>query len=495
MESKSKEVINVFWFKRDLRLYDSPALSAALDNPHPILLLYIFEPSLFLDDHYSQRHLNFIIESILDLNKELANYKAEIVCFQEEAISIFNQLSTTYQINKIFSTVETGIDLTYKRDLKVKSFCREEKVIWQEYPQNGVTRGRTNRDLWREELNDFLKKSIVPIDLNQLKAISKASIMQSKMTSKPFEPKLQTHSFQKGGRTEGLRWMQSFFEERVKHYGSYISQPELSRKGCSRLSPYFAWGNLSTREVYQKGLRLARNSPYKKQLEAFLSRLKWQSHFIQKFESEPRMEFEAVNRAFLHLNQPIREDYIERWKSGNTGYPLVDASMRAVEKTGYLNFRMRSLVVSFLTHHLFQPFTTGAKWLAQKFLDFEPGIHYSQMQMQAGLTGINVVRVYNPVTNALKYDSDAVFIKKYVPELSSLPIPFVHEPWKMTPMECMMYEFEYGVDYPLRIVDIKETRKKALETLYGLRKSESCQLEMRRILDQHTLHSSGSRFP
>ncbi len=202
---------------------------------------------------------------------------------------------------------------------------------------------------------------------------------------------------------------------------------------------------------------------------------------------EPRIEFEAFNKGYLDLDQPKDDEFIIAWKSGKTGYPLVDASIRAVVETGYLNFRMRSMTVSFLVHHFFQHFSVGSSWLASQFLDFEPGIHYGQFQMQAGFTATNTIRIYNPTKNALDHDPEAVFIKQWVPELKNLPPALAIEPWNMTSTEMEFYNFQLGKDYPDRILDITETRKQALKILYGVRKNKLTQEEKKRILDTHTL--------
>jgi len=489
------EEINVFWFKRDLRLHDNPSLSLALKSNLPLALVYIHEPSLQADPNYSPRHFQFIGESLVDLQNELKNQKIELLIFKGEVIEVLDQLQQSYRIKRLYSHLEVGIGLTFQRDLNVKKWCKINDVVWHEKAQNAVVRGLRNRITWREDMQAFMTATLATFAPDRSTFITSKRLHKSLITDPFNQAPITEHGFQKGGRRAGLKYCASFFADRVKNYSSHLSKPELSRRGCSRLSPYFAWGCLSTREIYQKTLLEYDGSPWKMQLKSFSSRLVWQSHFIQKFESETRMENQPLNRVYFDLDKEVNDTFIEAWKKGQTGYPLIDAAMRCVVQTGFLNFRLRSMIVSFLTHHLYQPFTAGSQWLARQFLDFEPGIHYAQFQMQAGLTGINIVRVYNPTGNAIDHDPEATFIKKYVPELAALPSVFAIEPWKLTEMEALMYNFDYGKDYPKRIVDISDTRKKALDTLYALRETETGKKEIARILNKHTLHASGNRIP
>ena len=143
-------------------------------------------------------------------------------------------------------------------------------------------------------------------------------------------------------------------------------------------------------------------------------------------------------------------------------------------------------MASFLTHLLWQPWQEGARYLARMFLDYEPGIHFPQFQMQAGTTGVNTIRVYNPVKQSLEKDKNANFIKKWVPELAHLPTQFIHEPWKMSPMEEMLHNFDYGKDYPKRIVDHEKAAKYAREKLWQTKKGEENKLHSLKILNKHT---------
>lgn len=493
MGGQGKKSINVLWFKRDLRLVDHAALAEACQSPLPLLMVYLCEPFIWKDHHYDVRHLNFVRESLRDMKLALSSKGSGFLCLESETLPFFAYLDRNFKIETVFSTQETGLDITYQRDIAFADFCDQRAILWREFQNNGVLRGLKNRNGWRKAWYEYMKAPLSVCNLEGITTLEASDLLGICSEFKCLSLITVENQFQKGGRSEGLSWADSFFNDRIANYSDFISKPENSREGCSRLSPYFAWGNLSIREIYQRALEVKKTSVYKRQLNSFMSRLRWQSHFIQKFEMEPRMEFEAVNRAFLSLEQPLNEIYVGAWKTGLTGYPLVDASLRCVAETGYINFRMRAMVTSFLTHHLFQHFRTGSAWLARQFLDFEAGIHYGQMQMQAGFTGTNTVRVYNPTKNALEHDAEAIFIKKYVPELRPLPKHLAIEPWKITDMEAEMYAFQYGNDYPRRIVDIQETRKNAVEKLYGQRKSERGRSERKRILDTHTIKGKSRR--
>jgi deoxyribodipyrimidine photo-lyase len=222
----------------------------------------------------------------------------------------------------------------------------------------------------------------------------------------------------------------------------------------------------------------------KRALTNFISRLHWHCHFMQKFEDECRMEFEPVNKAFDTLIKPKNDAYILAWQTGKTGVPIVDACMRCVTETGYLNFRMRAMVVSFFVFNLWQDWRE-LHYLAKQFLDYEPGIHYPQLQMQSGITGINTIRIYNPIKNSMEHDEDAEFIKTWIPELGLVPSKLIHEPWKMSNLEQEMYQVIIGKDYPYPIVDIEESRKKASEIMWSFRKNKAVKDEGIRILQKH----------
>ena len=338
----NKEKINLVWLKRDLRLHDNEAISRAIKNGKRFLIFYAFEKILINDPHYNSRHWNFIKQSLVDLNSELKEHQSKILSVASDVIGLCNQIQNFYTIETIYSHQETGILTTYTRDKEFKRYCRNNNIDWKENVNNGVQRGLKHRENWFDEWEIFMNKKIEvfnPLD-NQLLNID--DILTLENISNPAVLETSTNEkFQRGGRSLGYRYLNSFFKERHKDYMFNISKPNSSRTSCSRLSPYLAWGNLSVREVFQMGRR-EKTKKNAKHIGAFLSRLRWQAHFIQKFEMEHVMEKASINKGYHKLKKSISKKYQDAWINGQTGFPLVDACMRCLQETGYLNFRMRA---------------------------------------------------------------------------------------------------------------------------------------------------------
>ena len=449
----------VVWFKRDLRISDHRPLLEASQRGK-VLPLYIIEPELLAAPDFDPSHFTFVRASLVELDRQLQRLGQGLIVRVGDPVEILRHLAVAH----LWSHEETGNWLSYQRDRRVRKWAQETNTPFTELPASGVVRRLKSRDGWSRTWEDRMAQPIVEAPLALQSSIASTFIPTAKdLGIGPDSRQLA----QQGGESNAFDTLDTFLSARGVRYNKEMSSPITAETSCSRLSTYLAYGNLSTRQVLQATRRrihmLDEHEPksWRMALRAFDARLHWRCHFMQKLEDDPRIEFENFSRAYDGLREPHwNQAWFEAWQTGNTGYPFIDACMKMLEQTGWINFRMRAMLVSFASYHLWLHWRMPSLHLARLFVDYEPGIHYSQFQMQSGTTGINTLRMYSPIKQQQDQDPTGTFVKHWLPD---------YDP----------------ATYSTPIVDHKEAIALARARIGAVRKQTATRIEARQVMKKH----------
>ncbi|PFG53068.1 deoxyribodipyrimidine photo-lyase [Marinobacter sp. LV10R520-4] len=493
--------MQIFWLKRNLRLQDSEPFfesMRAFRKKGKVLPLYCHEPELVQQPDVSRQHQLFIQETLEELDRDFQSIGGKLLQAVGETVDVLDRIHRVQPLTKIWTHQETTQNSQFQRDKAVAAWCADHGVELLELAQNGIARGSQKPELFppyfacsvssklRDPIGTDLAERFAPLPFPSCepKGIPKAA-----GTDKPLR--------QKGGRSQAIKNLNRFFTvPYLKQYPFQISSPNTAWQGCSRISTYLAYGIVSDREIFQAVDRIVTDAhsrmnadqfgKFQENARFYLDRLSWRRQYMQTFEASPELEFQCMLAQFNGVREADysegrssthspgqSEQHFTAWKQGLTGFPYIDAAMRFLNQTGWINMRLRATLVSFATMNLWIPTTKVAEYLATEFLDYEPGIHHVIHQIIAGTTEFNELMVYDPVKQGRDHDLDGHFIRKWVLELADVPGNELHDLAKTAFRLSKHAEILGYMPYPEAIVDHRATAKKAKDRVSELRRSDS----------------------
>ena len=424
------EGINIFWFRRDLRLYDNSGLSAATSDKLKVLPIFIFDTSITNKLPENDRRINFIYDNLVEMDSELKKkYNSSLNIFKGKPIEIFKELIANYKVNSVYTNNDYE-PYAFSRDSSIKKLLESKKIQFKSYKdhvvfeKNEVVKDDGNPYVvftpymrkWKTNLNEDLT------NLEEKKVLNN-------FYTKTISGLLDLNNY---GFIENDKKIESFKlnSEIVTKYAETRNFPSIN--STSKLGPYLRFGTVSVRKIVTGLLK------FKDQ--TFLNEIIWREFFMQilfHFPHTSTKSFKPKYDKIVWLDDPKSFD---AWKNGETGFPLVDAGMKELNKTGFMHNRVRMITASFLCKHLLIDWRLGEKYFALKLNDYEMASNVGNWQWASG-SGVDAApyfRIFNPHTQIVKFDKNRDYINKWLNTDSN--------------------------DYPNEIIDHKIARKRCLET-------------------------------
>ncbi|MFC7704061.1 FAD-binding domain-containing protein [Plastorhodobacter daqingensis] len=438
----------IFWFKRDLRVADNPALALAAAQG-PVLPLFIVEPALWREADRSARQWTFLAESLSDLRDALAALGQPLIVRLGEAVAVLETLRRAHGVVQIVSQQETGALWTFARDRAVAAWAAGQGVAWNELPQGGVVRGLRDEAGWSARRRRFLAgPPAEPPALEAVSGVEPGPIPTARILRLPEDP---CPHRQRGGRQEALMLLHSHTAR--LHGGTETLAGE--RRGL-RLSAHLGCGAVSVREVLA---HLAGSGIDMASLRRLDSRLLQRDRALQLLERHPALERQALAAHAVTAPSADR-GLLEAFERGETGLPFVDACLRYLAASGWISAPLRGMLVSVGCHLLGLDWRSAGLVLARRLTDYEAAVHWMQVQHAAGVGQEGRARIVDPLARGRAVDPTGAFIRRWVPELGLVPTAHLHAPWTWSEAQRVL-----GRRYPEPVVDPARAARDARRSL------------------------------
>ncbi|MCK0159375.1 cryptochrome/photolyase family protein [Allomuricauda sp. F6463D] len=418
-----KDKITLFWFRRDLRLDDNVGLYQALQKNTPVVPIFIFDPEILESLPKNDARVTFIYDQLQKLNNQLSgNYGSGIAQFHDKPEAVFKNLIKEFDIQSVYTNHDYE-PYAKERDKKVKDVLKDHKISFNSFKDQVIFE---KEEVVKEDGNPYVvytpymkrwKSNFNPsIHLVEYDTLPK---LDENLYKSKSLPRLSMEDI--GFKTSSIQvpdfTISSHFIQKYKDTRGYPAKD----KGTSRLGPHLRFGTVSIRKIHKKAVE--------EKNETFWNELIWREFFMQVLWHFPHTVTGAFRSKYDRIEWRNNEHEFQKWKTGQTGYPLVDAGMRELNQTGFMHNRVRMLVASFLCKHLLIDWRWGEAYFAEKLLDYEMASNVGNWQWAAG-SGVDAApyfRIFNPTTQIKKFDKEYTYINKWVPDLQepSYPSPMV----------------------------------------------------------------------
>ncbi len=470
-EHKRKETVpelsaSIWWIRRDLRLDDNQALDAALRAGGPVIPLFIIDPAIWDSPRVAPRRVDFLMEGLRALDGSLRPLGAQLVLRRGEPAAVLSALMAESGSTRIFAeqdytpyarrrdaAVAASLPLKLVPGLTVHHPEAVHKADGEPYTVF-TPYSRTWKAAGIPEESDLLP---APDRIRQPQDVTGLALLAGPIKSSPLFP---------AGEAEARRRLAQFVDGPIDSYSGDRNRPDLD--GTSGLSPYLRFGMLSPRRAAAaaaSAMQSARSEAARRGAETWLNELIWREFFQSILYHFPRVRHESFRESLRDLAWLDNPEDLSAWQQGRTGYPIVDAAMRQLLETGWMHNRTRMLSASFLTKDLLVDWRHGERWFMQHLLDGDTAANNGGWQWVAG-TGTDAApyfRIFNPTTQAKKFDPDGAYIRRWLPELHQVPLQYLYEPWTMPADVQESAGCQIGRDYPAPIVDHSWARDRALD--------------------------------
>jgi deoxyribodipyrimidine photo-lyase len=465
----------LLWFRRDLRLRDNPSVVAAVRSGRPVIPLFILELQSAARSP-GAASLWWLDKSLKSLGADLAALGSRLVLRQGDAGAILAEL-----------VADTGAELLiYSRVYEAKVAARDAALA-AELAGSGVEtqvhtaslllepgRVRTGAGQPYSVFTPFWRAGRPQIGAI---ALADAPTSLQAPTAWPALEALEDWALHPSapdwssdfadwtpGEAGAQRHLHRLLDETVASYADARDRPGV--EGTSRLSPHLAWGEIGPRQVFAAVEALEARAPkLAGSADKFLAELGWREFNYNILAQHPQLATQNLKRAFDAFPWRRAPDHLDAWRQGQTGYPIVDAGMRQLWRTGWMHNRVRMIAASFLIKHLLIDWREGEAWFWDTLVDADPASNPGGWQWVAG-SGADAApffRIFNPITQGEKFDPDGAYVRRWVPELARLPAAAIHAPWTASPIELAAAGVRLGETYPEPIVDHAMARSRALE--------------------------------